>query len=153
MMFVPPSTGRPVSPASKRWVILIALLAIFIGAAIAIVFSVTSWHVPAAARKLKNPVPPTQDAVDNGMFNYMNHCKSCHGENGDGNGPRAANLSVKPTNFTDANLMGEHTDGELFYQITHGRSPMPSFQGKLTDTDRWELVDYIRSLGKSPSAQ
>jgi len=153
MTIMPTANGRPATPASKRWIILMLLLGIFVAAAIAIVLSVTSWHVPAAARKLKNPVPPTQDAVDNGMFNYMNHCKSCHGENGDGNGPRAANLSVKPTNFTDANLMGEHTDGELFYQITHGRSPMPPFQGKLTDTDRWELVDYIRSLGKSRSAQ
>jgi mono/diheme cytochrome c family protein len=153
MTIMPTANGRPATPASKRWIILMLLLGIFGAAAIAIVLSVTSWHVPAAARKLKNPVPPTQDAVDNGMFNYMNHCKNCHGENGDGNGPRAANLSVKPTNFTDANLMGEHTDGELFYQITHGRSPMPPFQGKLTDTERWELVDYIRSLAKASSTQ
>jgi mono/diheme cytochrome c family protein len=153
MTFVPPATGRSATAASKRWLILITLLAIFAAAAIAIVFSVASWHVPGAARKLKNPVPPTQEAVDSGMFNYMNHCKSCHGENGDGNGPRAANLSVKPTNFTDANMMGEHTDGELFYQITHGRSPMPPFDGKLTDKERWELVDYLRSLAKSSSVQ
>jgi mono/diheme cytochrome c family protein len=153
MTFVPPSTGRPASPASKRWMILLALLTIFVAAAAAIVFSLTSWHVPAAARKLKNPVPPTEDAVDNGMFNFMKHCKSCHGESGDGNGPRAASLSIKPTNFTDASLMGEHTDGELYYQITHGNSPMPPFQGKLTDTERWELVDYIRSLAKASNVQ
>ena len=48
--------------------------------------------------------------------------------------------------------MGARTDGEIFWQITHGRSPMPAFQGKLTDTERWQLVDYIRSLAKKPDA-
>lgn len=147
-MPIPDSSGRPPSPGAHRWLIVLLLLGIFALGAIAIVLTGSGWRVPSAAKKLQNPYPATEEAVDDGMFNYMKHCQSCHGKDGDGNGPRAANLSVKPSNFTDAQRMGERTDGELFWQITQGRSPMPPFQGKLTDQERWELVDYLRSLSK-----
>ena len=49
--------------------------------------------------------------------------------------------------------MSRRTDGELFWQITRGRLPMPAFEDKLTDQERWQLVDYIRTFAsKSPSA-
>ena len=150
-MPIPSSAGGPANRSARRWAIVLLLLGIFILGAVAIVLTGSRWHIPSAAKKLKNPVPATEEAVDNGMFNYMKHCQSCHGKDGDGNGPRAANLSVKPSNFTDTEAMGERTDGELFWQITHGRSPMPPFEGKLPDQDRWELVDYLRSLAKPAS--
>ncbi len=131
-----------------RWAGVLALLVVFAAAATAIILSQGSWAVPSAAKKLKNPVPATEDAIDEGMFNYMKHCQSCHGENGDGNGKRAETLSIKPADFTNANLMSERTDGEIFWQITHGRRPMPGFEDKLSDTERWQLVDYIRSLAQ-----
>lgn len=153
MTLAPSSTGNPGDPANRgarRWAIVLILLGIFVLAAVAIVLTGSGWRIPSAAKKLKNPVPATEDAVDDGMFNYMKHCQSCHGKDGDGKGERAASLSVKPSDFTNAGMMGEHTDGELYWQITHGRPPMPPFQNKLTDTERWELVDYLRSLTKSP---
>lgn len=152
MTFIPASSGQPANPGARRWIIVLILLGIFMAAAIAIVFSLASWHVPSAAKKMQNPVPATEEAVDDGMFNYMKHCQSCHGKDGDGNGERAPNLSVKPSNFTDAVMMREHTDGELFWQITHGRAPMPPFESKLTDKERWELVDYLRSLAQPPAS-
>ena len=79
-------------------------------------------------------------------MNYSTHCQSCHGERGDGKGERAEKLSIAPSDFTDAHAMGQLTDGELFWKISHGRRPMPAFQNKLTEQERWQLVDYIRTL-------
>jgi len=147
------SPSVPVPPKKpNRWALFLLLVAIFGAGAVAIVFSVSGWIVSSPGKKLQNPVPPTEQAVDDGMFNYMKHCQSCHGQDGDGNGQRAENLSIKPADFTNASLMSEHTDGELYWQITHGRPPMPGFESKLTDQERWELVDYIRSLAKKTGA-
>jgi mono/diheme cytochrome c family protein len=141
------------SPKKKNALILIALSLIFVLALVAIFVSLRGWSAPAAARKLPNPVPATGSAIDDGMFNYSKHCKDCHGINGDGNGDRASRLSVAPSDFTNAREMGQLTDGELFWKITHGHRPMPAFQNKLTDTERWELVDYLRTFAKKPSSQ
>jgi mono/diheme cytochrome c family protein len=135
-------------PNRKRTLIVAALSIIFVVAAVATFKSLTGWSAPASARRMKNPVPATEAAVDDGMFNYSKHCKSCHGVNGDGNGERASQLSAMPSDFTDASAMNGQTDGALFWKITHGRRPMPGFQNKLTDTERWELVDYLRTFAK-----
>jgi len=113
-----------------------------------VLYSTRDWNVPEAARNLQNPVPPTDNSLREGMTNYSTHCQSCHGERGDGKGPRAEKLSIAPTDFTDARAMGRITDGELFWKISHGRRPMPAFQDKLTEQERWQLVDYIRVLAR-----
>ncbi|HKS68750.1 MAG TPA: cytochrome c [Candidatus Acidoferrales bacterium] len=136
-------------PPRKRRTLIVAALAIIAVVVIVVLFdSLAGWSAPSSARKMKNPVPATESAIDDGMFNYSKHCKSCHGENGDGNGDRAHELSVMPSDFTDAREMSRATDGELFWKITNGHRPMPAFQNKLTDTERWEVVDYIRTFAK-----
>jgi len=47
--------------------------------------------------------------------------------------------------------MNHLTDGEIFYQITQGRKPMPSFRKKLTEDQRWKLVILVRSFAVPPS--
>lgn len=140
------------TPKKKRTLILVALFLVLIAGVAAVLYSLTEWNVPAAAKKLQNPVPATESAIDAGMFNYSKYCKSCHGENGDGKGDRAGELSTTPSDFTNAREMSGATDGELFWKISHGRRPMPSFQDKLTDTQRWQIVDYIRTFSKQQPA-
>jgi mono/diheme cytochrome c family protein len=91
-------------------------------------------------------VPPTAEAIAVAKQDYVEHCRSCHGEKGDGKGEKAPELSVAPGDFTDARAMSSRTDGQLFWQITRGRLPMPAFEDKLTDQQRWQLVDYIRTF-------
>ena len=38
------------------------------------------------------------------------------------------------------------TDGEIFYKITTGKRPMPAMQRKMDDTERWNVVLYLRSM-------
>ena len=86
------------------------------------------------------------------MSVYRSHCVQCHGDNGDGKGQKADQLSVEPGNFTDARKMRDLTDGQLYWQITKGRDPMPGFQDKLTPTERWQAVDYIRGFEEDRAA-
>ncbi len=106
------------------------------------------WKAPAKERKVKNPVPGSSASRGRGQKIYADKCASCHGAGGDGNGEMAKALDPLPSNFTDRHMMKEMTDGEIFWKITTGKGPMPSYQKELTDNERWDLVNFLRSLVK-----
>jgi mono/diheme cytochrome c family protein len=137
----------------KRNLLLGASVAFVIVAAAGsiVLYATRDWNAPGAAKNLRNPAPPTNDSLRTGMTNYATHCQSCHGARGDGKGERAEKLSIAPSDFTDGHAMSRITDGELFWKISHGRRPMPAFQDKLTEQERWQVVDYIRTLEQKPA--
>lgn len=145
-------TGETPQPGQNQrsvFGIFILFLIVAAGGA-AYLYYHSDWRVPEQMKKVQNPYAANSEAVDAGMMVYMEHCKSCHGEDGDGKGEKAKELSVAPANFTDARAMSTVTDGELFWKITRGRRPMPSFKDKLTDEERWQLVVYIRTFAPRP---
>jgi mono/diheme cytochrome c family protein len=131
---------------------MVALIAVLVAMFIALGFAVSNWSTMAKARKLKNPVPATPAALAQAKPLYQLHCQSCHGANGDGHGEKAPELSVAPGDFTDVSKMDSVTDGELYWQITYGRLPMPAFKDKIDQQGRWALVDYIRTFAKKTPA-
>jgi cytochrome c553 len=87
------------------------------------------------------------------MFNTV--CATCHGANGDGNGPAAANLTPKPRNYTDAAWQASVTDDYLHQVILKGGQAMgksalmpaqPQLEAQPAVLD--ELVKIIRSFKK-----
>ena len=105
------------------------------------------WVAPDDAKKVKNPSPPTAETLAAGEQLFTDNCVLCHGEKGAGDGPGAKTIKVKPANFTDPKVQAE-TDGSLYWKMTNGRGPMPAWKDVLSDQERWELVGYIRKLGK-----
>ncbi|MFH6767730.1 cytochrome c [Gaetbulibacter aquiaggeris] len=104
-----------------------------------------AWKVPSKYVTMKNPIPTKQDAAI-GKSLYDKHCKSCHGKEGYGDGPKAADLKGDLGDFSTAKFQ-KQTDGELFYKTTFGRDDMPEFTKKLPDDeDRWLIVNYMRTL-------
>ena len=141
-------------PNSKFRPNLLGILVAFVIVAVAgsvVVYSLSDWTAPEQARQLRNPFPSTPQTIGMGMSTYADHCESCHGEDGNGKGKRAEKLSVAPTDFTDAHAMTRMTDGELFWKISEGHRPMPAFKGKLSEEERWQLVDYIRTFSQPPA--
>ena len=133
--------------------VILALAVVFLAAGLTAMNAMRNWSATAAARKLKNPVPATTENLAAAKSDYGEHCRNCHGEKGDGKGEKAPELSVAPGDFTDPKKINGRTDGELYWQITRGRLPMPAFEDKLTDQQRWQLVNYIRTFAaKSASA-
>lgn len=110
-----------------------------------------SWTAPEEAKKLKNPVAATPESLAAAKAIYLDRCARCHGEQGKGDGPEAPMYSVKAPDFTDAHLMGDRTDGEIFWKISEGRRPMPSFRMQLTDEQRWQLVNLLRAFRAKPA--
>lgn len=99
-----------------------------------------------------NPIPDQVTSVDAGSRLYQANCAACHGIDGSGSGPLADTTPVRAPSLK-AHL-GGHTDGDLFFWISNGLpGGMPAWAGKLSETDRWNLVNYLRSInGQSPSA-
>ncbi|MGB8524738.1 MAG: cytochrome c [Candidatus Acidiferrales bacterium] len=146
------NSDRKTQPPKRNLLLGVSVAFVIVAAAGSIVLYATrDWNAPAAARNLQNPVPATDASITMGMMSYSTHCQSCHGERGDGKGERAEKLSIAPSDFTDAHAMGQITDGELFWKVSHGRRPMPAFQDKLTEQERWQVVDYIRTLARKPA--
>ncbi len=110
------------------------------------------WVAPHEAREVKNPLKKTPDVLAAGAETFRENCEVCHGPQGDGNGPTAKTLTIKPANFTDPKLMALETDGSLFWKMSKGRGAMPTWEDQLSETERWQLVVYIRSLGAKAAA-
>lgn len=105
-----------------------------------------SWAVPAAEKARKNPLSVNEANYNAAKPVYDEYCANCHGDSGKGDGSDAMMYDPAPSDLTDSSHMNKLSDGEIFYQITQGRKPMPSFRAKLTEEQRWQLVIFVRSL-------
>ena len=129
--------------------------AILFGAAAAWLIIVTAAAISAQApknaeaAKVKNPVKASAESIEAGKTAFNKYCKFCHNEGGTGNGPLAPK-DTHPPNLTDAAWDHGSTDGEIFTNIKDGIGPkfdMKPMKAKLMDTDIWNIVTYLRSLG------
>src|SRR4249919_2158238 len=105
------------------------------------------WTAPAGAVSTKNPLAGNTETLKYAQVIYTTYCGPCHGSKGKGDGPAAAGLATKPANHS-SDAVQKQTDGALFWMISEGRNPMPSYKTTLTENQRWELVNYIRTLAK-----
>ena len=104
-----------------------------------------AWVAPSSADTIKNPLKGRADAVVAGKKIYTTYCVVCHGDKGKGNGIAAAGLNPKPADHTSTRVQSQ-SDGAIFWKLTTGRAPMANYDKTLTVTQRWQVVDYIRTL-------
>jgi mono/diheme cytochrome c family protein len=105
-----------------------------------------NWVAPKDADALVNPMKShEEEAIAAGKKIFATNCATCHGDKGKGDGVAAAGLTPKPANFLHPEIVKE-TDGALFWKITNGKAPMPSWEKQLKPEQRWDLVCYIRSI-------
>jgi len=85
---------------------------------------------------------------------FAAHCTSCHGAGGHGDGPLAKALPLPPADLT-APHTALHTAGDLFWWLTHGKPPgvMPGFADRLAEEDRWDLINFLRTLSSGYQAR
>ncbi len=101
------------------------------------------WTAPDKYKTMKNP---NAADVSTGKDLFAKHCKSCHGKDGLGDGPKAATLGASCGDFTSKEFQSQ-TDGEIFYKMTTGRDKMPAFGKTIAeDNERWAIVSYLRKL-------
>ncbi len=100
--------------------------------------------MPPAAKDRPNPVPATQNLANTQSL-YADRCARCHGEQGAGDGPDAKLYKPLPSSLAGEGVR-QSTDGQLFWKISKGRRPMPSYESELSEEQRWELVNLLRSF-------
>jgi len=105
------------------------------------------WVVPANMKSMKNPVAKGEASNKAGMAIYNKNCASCHGKAGLGDGVKARALKDFPGDFSKPEYQGQ-TDGDHFYKTKAGRGEMPKYEGKLSDDDIWNVVNYMRTFKK-----
>ena len=108
--------------------------------------------IPGSAKKLKNPVKPTAESIENGKLLFSSQCAMCHGAAGDGSGDLAARLDFDMPDFTNPEEASMRTDGEWFHVITNGKGAMKGYGSFTTVDERWEIVHYLRALQQSQNA-
>lgn len=135
-----------------RLILFICALGLICLAIVLAAFHKTPWVVPEAEKQRKNPLTLSDAILAAAKPVYNEKCANCHGDTGKGDGSDAMMYDPAPSDLTDAAKMNKLTDGEIFYQITEGRKPMPSFKKRLTEEQRWQLVLLVRSFAAGPSA-
>lgn len=95
----------------------------------------------------QNPVTADDASLARGQELFTINCQMCHGQQGQGNGPIAPFLSnYKPANLTSP-LIHSMSDGSIFLIISKGvPGRMPALNENLTVRERWDVVNFIRTL-------
>lgn len=98
-----------------------------------------------AGAQLHNPVRKTPESVNRGKELYDRHCGVCHGAGGLGDGPVGKKYVPDPMNLT-LNYVQLQPDGQIFYTISHGSIAMPYYRDSIPQRDRWDVINYIKSV-------
>jgi len=130
--------------AAGAWLVSLTLVAALWGAA------EEPWVAPARNAKKVNPVAIDDKSLAAGKTLYIKHCLSCHGATGAGDGPAAKELTKNPGDLSKP-VMWDQSDGALFWKLTTGKKPMPTFETLTTETERWEIINYMRTLAPKPA--
>src|SRR5438094_3513071 len=83
-------------------VLFVALLLIAAGSAVYAFFHPGPWIVPEEAKRVVNPIKPSQANLPAAQKLYLDKCAECHGDSGNGDGGQGKSYDPRPTNFTDA---------------------------------------------------
>ncbi len=125
---------------SQKQLLLFAALIILFSGKIA---DAHEWMAPKNEANRENPISKTADSVRLGKKLFLNNCAYCHGDNGSGMSADETGLKKSPPNLIKR--LNNHTDGDFFWKIQHGRNEMPAFKDTLQDDDIWNIINFIKS--------
>jgi len=114
-------------------------------------------HALGSALLAAYPVPsaPAQAPdLAHGAAVYQQHCVTCHGAKGAGDGPAAAALDPAPIDFTDAARADLRSPLSLYQATSQGieGTGMVGYAGTLSDADLWAVSYYVGTLAYAPQA-
>jgi mono/diheme cytochrome c family protein len=107
--------------------------------------------VPPDAESAENPVVADNVSLARGAELFQINCQMCHGADGAGSGPIAPFLQTKKPADLTSDVVQSKPDGALFQTVTNGMpGTMPALNENLTVRERWDVINYIRTLGVEP---
>lgn len=114
-------------------------------------FDLSRPRVPSEARKLVNPIPISEEIIQQGdeLFHGKGNCFVCHGDTGKGDGDAGVLLLPKPADLTNPSLHMLRTDGEIFWAMRYGIEASGMFAlvpRMISEEEAWIIVHYVRTL-------
>jgi mono/diheme cytochrome c family protein len=110
------------------------------------------FKIPPEEAKRPNPVKATPASIASGKHTFTTQCAMCHGATGDGKGDLVADMKLTLRDYRDPESLKDMTDGELFYILSKGKGDMPGEEDRMKPEQRWDLINFIRSLAKKKAA-
>jgi mono/diheme cytochrome c family protein len=99
-----------------------------------------------AGQPASEPIPTSANSVQRGKVYFGLICQMCHGPQGKGNGTVGAFFTpIKPADLTSSAVQ-QLSDNDIFLVLTQGFGAMPSMAGNLGVQDRWDVINYVRTL-------
>ena len=97
--------------------------------------------------KLSNPTPIDAASIARGQVTYTNMCSPCHGAVGRGDGPVGKLFPfILPLTGPKAQNAMKLSDATIYAIIRQGRGLMPSYGSRVSAAERWDVINYVRSL-------
>jgi putative copper resistance protein D len=140
-----------VRAATRTRSLAIAAAALLGGGALAL----EALSVDAYPDTYRRPTVPYQTiSVAQGATLFAEHCTGCHGRTGRGDGALGRGLPIRPADLTEPHT-ALHTAGDLFWWLSHGKPPgaMPGFADRLSEDERWDLINFLRTLSSGYQAR
>jgi putative copper resistance protein D len=140
-----------IRPAERVRAYSIGAVVLLAGTALAL----EALSVDAYPDTYRRPSVPYQTiSVAQGAALFAEHCTGCHGRTARGDGELGRTLPVRPADLTEPHT-ALHTAGDLFWWLTHGKPPgvMPGFDDRLSEDERWDLINFLRTLSSGYQAR
>jgi copper transport protein len=138
---------QPAAGRAPRWMAptRLALVAVAVVAGLGIGSRSVVEAANRGATPGPNPIAASTASVARGKLIFLANCATCHGADGSGDGPQGAGMLPAPGAIGPS--VSRMTDPELQYLVTNGLAgtKMPSFATKLSENERWDLVNYLHS--------
>ena len=122
------------------------IVALFVGGLLAGVLAAQGNRGNVDPATLENPVPATAESIADGAALFTRRCAACHGADAAGGPPT---FTPTASNLIDDVWDQGSTDGEIFWVIKNGIPPdllMAPWGDRLSDTDIWNVVNFVRDL-------
>jgi len=108
------------------------------------VYNLPADSIAVAETTLKNPIPWSEQAENEGQALYERNCAHCHGETGAGDGPVGKVYKGVPNYASDA--YKNMNDGHIYHVITYGKGRMWPHASQVNPEERWKIVHYVHRL-------
>jgi len=86
------------------------------------------------------------ETIELGKSIYDDNCMACHGIDGMGE-------VLGASDFTDLRYMNDRAPRDFYLNVTQGLGSMPAWQGRLSQEERWAVIDYLRTFSYEPGLQ
>jgi mono/diheme cytochrome c family protein len=104
-----------------------------------------------AGEYMINPVSMTEENIQKGQEKYDVFCSPCHGYHGEGDSRLRGQFPIPPSLHSNK-MLNEWSDGRIYHVITVGQNTMPGYNRQVTPEERWQIINYIRTMQRALNA-